>query len=145
MEDQPIIIKSNGTIKKFLIEHEKHKNSYDFENPIKSVEDFLAVVDIKFITEGKQKLIIKLSFTILNYQPPPEDINNVVGLYDKRTWSIQTYFGRFFNEYIRVSLTNDIKKRIIVNAKTGSSWRFKRYDSISVTCNTVQNQKIKKR
>ena len=105
--------------------------------------DFFAVVDIKFITEGKQELIIKSSFTILNYQPPPEDINNVVGLYDKRTWNTQTYFGRFFNEYIRVSLTNDIKKRIIVNARTGSSWRFNRYDSISVTFNTVQNQKIK--
>ena len=110
MEDRPIIIKNNGTIKKFLIHFEKHKNSYDFENPIKLEEDFLALVDIKFITEGKQELKIKSSFTKVNYQPPPEDINNVVGLYNKRTWITQTYFGRFFNEYIRVSLTNDIKK-----------------------------------
>ena len=69
------------------------------------------MVDIKFVTDGKQEFIIKLTFTILNYQPPPEDINNVMGLYDKRTWSTQNYFGRFFNEYIRVSLTNDIKKK----------------------------------
>ena len=86
--------------------------------------------------------MIKSSFAIQNYQPPPEDINNVVGIYDKRIWSTQTYFGRFFNEYIRVSLINDIKKRIIVNARTGSLWRFNRYDSISVTFNTKENQQI---
>ena len=109
---------------------------------MKLVEDFFAVVDIKFVTDGKKELIIKPSFAIQNYQPPPEDINNVVGLYDKRIWSTQTYFGRFFNEYIRASLNNDIKEIIIVNARTGSSWRFNRYNSISVTFNTVQDQQI---
>ena len=88
------------------------------------------------------ELIIKSSFTIKNYQPPPEDINNEIGLYDKRICSTQTYFGRFFNEYIRASLTNDIKKGIIVNARTGNLWRFNRYDSISVTFNTIQDQQI---
>ena len=100
------------------------------------------MLDIKFVTDGKKEFVIKSSFAIQNYQPPPEDINNVLGSYDKRIWSTQTYFGRFFNEYIRASLTNDIKKRIIVNARAGSSWRFNRYDSISVTVNTVLNQQI---
>ena len=62
-----------------------------------------------------------------------------------RFWSTETYFGRFFNEYIRVSLTNDIRKKIILNARTGSSWRFNRYDSISVTFKTVPDQNIVKR
>ena len=113
------------------------KNSYDFKDPVKLVEDFFGVVDIKFVTDGKKELIIKSTFAIQNYQLPPEDINNVVGIYDKRIWSTQTYFGRFFNEFIKFSLINDIRKRIIVNARTGSLWRFNRYDSISVTPDTV--------
>ena len=101
LENKPIIIKTDGTIKKFLIECNKHKNSCDFEDPVKLVEDFLSVVDIKFVTDGRKELIIKSTFAIQNYQPPPEDINNVVGIYDERIWSTQTYFGRFFNEFIK--------------------------------------------
>ena len=112
LEDRPITVINHGIFKKFEIRYDEHKISYDFEHPVKLVKYFFGVVDIKFITDRKQEFIIKSSFTILNYQPPLEDINIVVGLYDKRIWSIQTYFGRFFNEYIRVSLTNDIKKEL---------------------------------
>ena len=76
------------------------------------MEDFFAVVDITLVTDRKKEFISKSSFAIQNYQPPPEDINNAVGIYDKKIWSTKTYFGRFFNEYIRVSLTNDIKKEL---------------------------------
>ena len=112
MEHRPIIKKNDGTIIKFEIQFEKHKDSYDFKHPVQLVEYYFAVVDIKFVTDRKKELIIKSSFAIQNYQPPLEDINNVVGLYDKRIWSTQTYFGRFFNEYKRASLTNDIKKEL---------------------------------
>ena len=144
LENRSIIIKTDNTIKKFVIEYDKHKNSYDFEDPVGLLEDFFAVVDIKFQRDGKKKLVIKFTFTIMNYQPPPEDINNVVGIYDKRLWSRPTYFGNFFNEFIKISLIHDIKKRIIVNKRTGSSWRFNRYDSVSVTFNTVEYKKIKR-
>ena len=106
------------------------------------MEEFFGVVDVKFVRDGKKEFITKSSLAIQNYQPPPEDINNAVGIYEKRIWSTQTYFGRFFNKYIRVSLANDIKERIIVNPRAGNSGRFNRYDSISVTFNTVQNQQI---
>ena len=109
------------------------------------MEDFFGVVEIKFITDGKKELVMKSTFTIQNYQPPPEDINHAIGIYEKRVWSTQAYFGKFFNEFIKVSLFNDIKKRIKVNAKTGSLWRFNRYDSVSATFNTVENQKTVKR
>ena len=84
LEDRPITVINHETIKKLEIHYDEHKNSYDFEDPVKLVENFFGVVDIKFITNGKQEFIIKSSFTILNYQPPPKDMNNVVGLYDKR-------------------------------------------------------------
>ena len=60
--------------------------------------------------DGSQEFIIKSSFYIRNYQPPPEDINNAVGLYDNRFWSTETYYARFFNYYIKTSLAHDIKK-----------------------------------
>ena len=87
-------------------------------------------------------MIIKSTFTIVNCQPPP-DLPGAMGIFDKRIWSTKTYFGNFFNEFIKVSLIHDIKKRVIVNEDiTGSTWRFNRYDSVSVTFNTVENQKI---
>ena len=90
----------------------------------------------------KKEIVFKSTFTILNYQPPPKDLPGAVDIFDKRIWSTRTYFGNFFNEFIKLSLIYDIKKRIIVNQDTGSSWRFNRYDSVLVTFNTVENQKI---
>ena len=110
--------------------------------PSELTENFFSVIDIRFDTDGAQEFIIKTSFCIRDYQPSPEDINNAAGLYDKRFWSTETYNDRFFDNYIRTSLTYDIKKRIISNAKTGSSWRFNRFESISVTFNTVKNQRL---
>ena len=112
---------------------------------MKLLEDFFEVVNINFKTDGREELIVKSSFSIQNYQPPPEDMNNVRGLYDERLWSTPTYFGNFFNDFIKSSLKNDIKKRIIVNGRTGSSWRFNRFQSVSVIFNTKINQKILRR
>ena len=92
--------------------YDKHKNSYDFGDLVGLLEDFFGVVDITFVTDGGKELVIKSTFTIQNYQRPPEDINDAIGIYGRRVWSTQTYFGRFFNEFIKLSLINDIKKRI---------------------------------
>ena len=88
---------------------------------MKLLEDFFEVVNINFRTDGREELIVKSSFSILNYQPPPEDLNNVRGLYDEWMWSTPTYDGHFFNDFIKFSLKNDIKKKIILNGRTGSS------------------------
>ena len=69
-------------------------------------------------------------------------MNNVTGLYDLRVWSTPVYFGHFFNDFIKTSLKNDIKKKIILNGQTGSSWRFDRFQSVSVIFNNNDNQKI---
>ena len=112
VKSHPIINKNDGIITKFEIQLEKHKNAYNFEDPVKLIEDIFAVVDIKFITDEEKELVIKSSFSIVNYQLPPQDINNVVGLYCKSFWSTKTYYGRFFNEFVKASLTNDIKKEL---------------------------------
>ena len=121
LENRPFIIKTDNAIKKFAIEYDKNKDSYDSEDPVKLLKDFFGVVDVRFVIDRKKELFIKSTFTIQNYQPPPEGVNNAVGIYYKSVYSTPTYFGKIFNEFIKVSLINDIKKRIIVNAKTGSS------------------------
>ena len=133
---------SDGSIIRFPIDYDTHKNSYDFADPVKLLEDFLEVVNINFKTDGRKELMVKSSFSIQNYQPPPEDMNNVRGLCDERLWSAPTYSGNVFNDVIKFSLKNDIKKKIILNCRTGSSWRFNRFQSVSVTFNTKNNQKI---
>ena len=142
IEYKPIETDIKQIVKKFPIEFEKHKNSYDFADPVGLPEAFFKVADIKFNTNGEKELICKSTFGIVNYQPPPEDLSGALGIFDKRVWSTDTYFGNFFNDFIKLSLINDIKKRIIINQQTGGSWKFSRYDFISVTLNTVENQKI---
>ena len=39
---------SHGSIIKFTIDYESHKNSYDFADPAKLLEDFFEVVNINF-------------------------------------------------------------------------------------------------
>ena len=34
LENRPIIIKTDNTIKKLIIEYDKHKNSHDFKDPV---------------------------------------------------------------------------------------------------------------
>ena len=125
---------------KFTIDYESHKNNYDFADTVKLLEEFFEVVNINFVTDRKKKLIVKSSFSIQNYQPPPEDLNNVRVLYDQRVWSTPTYFGKFFNYFIKSSLKNHIN--FILDGRTGSSWRFNRFQSVSVIFNTKTNQKI---
>ena len=54
LANRPIEIKTDTTVKKFSIEYDKRKSSYDFMDPIKLLEDFFNVVDIKFNTDGKK-------------------------------------------------------------------------------------------
>ena len=142
IENLPLLRESSGTIIRFSISYERYKEYYNFEKPFELIENFFSTIDLRFDADGAQEYIIKCSFCIRNYQPLPEDVNNAVGLYDKRFWSTETYNGKFFNEYIKISLTYDIKKRIITNVRTGSSWRFNRFEYISTTFNTIENQKV---
>ena len=40
---------------------------------------------------------------------------------DARVWVIDVYEGVYFNDFIKVDIGNDIKKRVIYNGMTGSS------------------------
>ena len=90
------------------------------------------MVNINFATDGKKELAIKSTFSIQNDQPPPEDLNNVTGLYDLRVWSTPVYVRNFFNDFIKTSLKIDIKKRIILNGRTGYLIGFNPFQYYSI-------------
>ena len=76
---------------------------------------------------------------IINYQPPVE---GGLPIYDSRFWSAKTYEGFYLNDFTKTSLIHDISKRIIINGATGSSWRFNRFQSLSISINTTEDQSI---
>ena len=79
-ENRPFQKTSVGFITRFSISYDDHKNSYDFADPVNLLENFFDLIDVNFVTDGKKHFIVKSSFSIQNYQPPPEDMNNVRGL-----------------------------------------------------------------
>ena len=78
-ENRQFTKNSDGTIVKFSMDYYMHKYSYDFADPMKLLEDFFTVVDINFVTDGRKELITKSTFSIQNYQPPPEGEYTIKG------------------------------------------------------------------
>lgn len=64
----------------------------------------------------------------MNYQP-----TEIIKLESKRVWMTDVYIGKFFNKFITGEIKNELVKRVIVNGMTGSSWRFKRFERVSIT------------
>ena len=124
---------------KFSINFDEHSNSYDFANGMGLAEEFVNVFDKNFNSFGDKKLVLTCSFIIVNYQSPVED---GLPIYDSRFWSTKTYEGFYFNDFIKTSLIYDIRKRIIINGATGSSSKFNRFQSLSISVNATENQGI---
>ena len=59
-------------------------------------------------------------------------MNNLEPLVDTRSWSTETYDGKYFNDFILFGLKQDILKRVIVNNMSGSAWYFKRFLYLAV-------------
>ena len=72
IENRRVKQTSDGSVVKFTIDYDSHKNNYDFTDVGKLLEDFFEVVNINFVNDGKKELVIKFMFDIQNYQPPPE-------------------------------------------------------------------------
>ena len=105
IENRPVNKTTDGSIVKFTIDYDSDKNSYDFTDTSNMLEEFFEVVDTNFVTDEKIEL-----FSMRNYQPPPEDLNNVTGLYDLRIWSTPVYVGNFFNGFIKTSLKMTLRR-----------------------------------
>ena len=55
---------------------------------------------------------------------------------------MSVYTCRFFNEFVKNEIKNDLMKRLIINRMTGSSWCFKRFERISIIFTDVNKKYI---
>ena len=67
-------------------------------------------------------------FEIINQQRGPENV-----LEDKRVWLTNVYCFKYFNDFVRGEIKDQIIKRVIVNGQSGSSCFFKRFSRLNIT------------
>lgn len=48
------------------------------------------------------------------------------------TWLTDAYSFVYFNSFVLRELAKNFMKRVIVNGFTGSNWRFKRFEHLSI-------------
>ena len=60
----------------------------------------------------------------------------------RRIWMTDIYSCKFFNGFVRGQIKNDLMKRVIINEMSGSSWRFKRFDHITMIVSRVDEKSI---
>ena len=97
-----------------------HIKCYNFEDPGELIGNFLLNVKSKFVPSTE--VFIRCAFLLKNIQPEP--VETVILI---RYWLTDVYTTKYFNNYLFFSLKRDIKKRILANSQSGSSWRFRRF------------------
>ena len=85
----------------------------------------------------KGKVKKKCQFSILNYQPPPED--GFVEVTDIKIWSTDLLY-LCFNDFVKQNIEQDVRKQIIINGQTRSSSRFKIFNHLK---SHVRSDKLK--
>ena len=128
----PINVLNRGPITHYSINFMQHKNFYDlFSSGI--VDAFLDSVYEIYRPSKENKI-----------QGYAEIINQQRGdiiLEDKRVWLTNSFNSKYFNNFVRGEIRDEITKRIIVNGQTGTSWHFKRLERLSVIVVPLANSK----
>ena len=119
-----------GGITYFSINYFQHRNFYNFFDAEKIVDSFLNTFERSFVFDSKAKMHGYID--LINYQP-----TKIIEVESKRVWLTDVFTGRYFIQYIRGEIRANFLRRVIVNGGTGSSWKFKRFDRISLTVNHV--------
>ena len=129
-ENKPLNIRVlENKITIYSIEYSKHKDSYDFFDSEKCVNDFLLNCRNK-LKKTEQNKTFKCSFTIQNQQKSA--IPSAPPSLDTRYWSTSVYDSVFFNDFIFFSIKSDILNKVIQNGLSGSSWYFHKFLSLSL-------------
>ena len=74
------------------------------------------------------------------FQGYAEIINQQKGeivLENKRVWLTNVYRFKYFNDFVKVEIKDEITKRVVVNGESGSSWFFKRFDRLIIIVSDV--------
>ena len=128
----PIKVLNRGPITHYSINFLQHKNFYDFFSS-GIVDAFLeSVYEIyRPLKENK----IQGYAEIVNQQ------RGEIILEDKWVWLTNSFNSKYFNDFVRGEIRDEITKRIIVNGQTGSSWHFKRFERLSVIVGPLTDSK----
>lgn len=85
-----------------------------------------------------KKVKIQCSMELINYQP-----TEIIELESKRVWMAMFTSLNVSMSLLRLILRMTyLMKRVIVNGMTGSSWRFKRFERISIVVTNVNKKSI---
>ena len=114
---------------KYEISYEKHSDYYNFFSSEDLIEDFLTNVRIGFKTTDYE-VSIMCGFSIQNLQGSPTLINVLIS--NSRYWSTSVYRTVYFNDHVYFQLGQDIRKRVIINGLSGSSWHFQKFNYLNL-------------
>ena len=68
---------------------------------------------------------------------------NIRSILNTRYWSTDVYQTSHRNDFIFYGLKNDILSKVIVNIMSGSSWRFRRFITLSLTAVHLDTEIVK--
>ena len=132
LNNLPLNILRRSQIVYYSVNCDQHKNYYDFFST-DMTDVFLDTVYDAFTPE--QNLMYKFQgyFEIINQQREPERT-------DKRVWVTNVFRFKYFNQFVKGEIKDEIIKRVIVNSQTGSSWYFKRFNKINIIVVPLVNE-----
>ena len=93
------------------------------------IDVFLDAVHRTFVPRRNLTYKFQVYFEIVNQQRTPENNNFLT---ENRSWLSNVFRFKYFNEFLRGKLKNQITKRIINNGLSGSSWYFKRFERLNI-------------
>ena len=124
----PLNILKRDSITYYSVNFNKHKIFYNFYCG-DMVDEFLGVVYRTFKPLKNINYKFQAYFEIVNQQRKSDNQNFLT---DNRSCVNNVYRFKYFNEFLRAELKNEITKRIISNGLTGSSWYFRRFERLNV-------------
>ena len=93
---------------------------------------------LNVLKRGQKLIILSISDNIYKFQAYFEIVtqqrtpDNDTFLIKNRSWITNVFCFKYFNEFLRGELKDEITKRIIHNGLTGSSWFFKRFERLNI-------------
>ena len=127
-EEKPLDIVRYPALTIYSTEFQNHRSFYNFYDSQKCVDDFLRNVKYRFKSTNKKWF--KCFFNIQNTQ---NSIHPALQrLLNTRYWTTETYDSTYFNDFMFFALRQDILKRVIIKAMSGSASYFKRFVYLAV-------------
>ena len=127
-EEKPLDIVRYPALTIYSIEFQKHRSFYNFCDSQKCVDDFLRNVKYRFKSTNKKwfKCFFNIQNTQNSIRPALQPFLNTI------YWTTETYDSTYFNDFTFFALRQDILKRVITKAMSGSASYFKHFVYLAV-------------